>query len=172
MRTIISAKKHFVKRLGQNIRSMGSNTPQERRAFLGRGEAAAELENAAEDEAQDQSTEREHHEHGADLRAVADALADDVGRGVGECAVNADAEQEHKSIKLSETSPYIGVDTFNEIAAEKYSAITLDWWSGVHPAVKIIPLHEGGECPYGLIYAKKHDEQTEKMLKIIREIYA
>lgn len=81
-------------------------------------------------------------------------------------------EKDYRGIKLSETSPYIGVDTFNDIAAEKYSVITLDWWSGIHPAVKVIPLVEGGKCPYGLIYAKKHDKQTEKMLKIITEIYA
>ena len=81
-------------------------------------------------------------------------------------------ENDYKAIKLTETSPYIGVDTFNDIAAEKYAVITLDWWRDVHPAVNVIPLREGGKCPYGLIYAKDHDEQTEKMLKIIKEIYA
>lgn len=57
---------------------------------------------------------------------------------------------------------YIGANAFNDIAVEKYSVITFDWWSGIYPAVKTIPLSEDSEYPYGLIYAKKYGEQTRK----------
>lgn len=83
-----------------------------------------------------------------------------------------DLEQNHKQIKLEDTSQFYDLSVFNRCAESGNVLLTIECWQDVHPGLVTIPVNWDYSIPYGLLYSQDAPEDVLHFISLVKEKYS
>lgn len=80
-----------------------------------------------------------------------------------------DLWKNHPEIHIVDFDFY-SVEVFNQCETGNHMLVAIKSWEGVHPLIKIIPVHWNYGIPFGLLYSKNPSQKVTNLLKAITQM--
>ncbi len=77
--------------------------------------------------------------------------------------------EQHPQIHIEDTSQFYDMEVFNRCAQTNNLMVTIECWKDVHPALVTLPIDWDFPIPYGILYAKKTDEDIDRFIETVKK---
>lgn len=78
--------------------------------------------------------------------------------------------ESNPKIDIVHTISNYNINIFNGASDNSIPMMSIACWSDLHPNLITIPIDSNIKIPYGIIYSKSNNKETEKFIDIIKDI--